>query len=138
MDKFILVLQKMPLGVLAFFFLIVFFLISLCLYLYISMNLRRICVIIFNNENRYKLPLEPFNYFFISFLPTTFWRELLNLKKNIKFKNLYKKDFYVEINKNQLIILLKEFPTFFYMQYLIIVCGFLFIIFIILSYCIEL
>jgi hypothetical protein len=138
MDKLNLVLQKMPLGLYAFFFLIVFLLFYIYLYIYISMNIKNICKIIFNDENKYKIPLEPFDFLFISFIPTTFWRELLNLKIGINFQNLYKKDFYFKISKNQLIYLLKRFPTFFILQYISLFLGILFMILMLASYYLEL
>ncbi|CAA0215876.1 putative membrane protein [Acinetobacter baumannii] len=52
-------------------------------YIYISYNLKGICKIIFSDESHFTLPLEPFNCFFISVLPIVFWREMLNIKKEI-------------------------------------------------------
>lgn len=43
-------------------------------------------MIIFNNEKHFRLPLEPFNCFFISVLPIVFWREMLNIKKKFTDK----------------------------------------------------
>ncbi|HFG6986665.1 MULTISPECIES: hypothetical protein [Acinetobacter] len=80
-------------------------------------------MIIFNNEKHFRLPLEPFNCFFISVLPIVFWRETLNIKYGTSFKKLYKKDFYYPVEKNQLKKLIKKFPMFFYNQYAIYFCG---------------
>ncbi|HGW5132376.1 TPA: hypothetical protein ACNIH0_003770 [Acinetobacter baumannii] len=80
-------------------------------------------MIIFNNEKHFRLPLEPFNCFFINVLPIVFWRETLNIKYGISFKKLYKKDFYYPVEKNQLKKLIKKFPMFFYNQYSIYFCG---------------
>lgn len=107
-------LEKMPMGVFAFIFLILFFLLYFVLYVYIYLNLKKICGIVFDDEYRYKAPLEPFDFLFLSLIPATFWRELLNLKKNIKFKKLYEKDFYLKMSEEQLISLLRNFPYFLY------------------------
>ena len=65
------------------------------------------------------MPLEPFNCFFISVLPIVFWRETLNIKYGTSFKNLYGKEFYYPLDQFQLKLLRKEFPAFFYIQYVI-------------------
>ncbi len=113
LDKTFLVIS------LAFLFLFLFFAFYLIQYVYISSNLKGICKIIFDDEKYFKLPLEPFNCLFISVLPIVFWRETLNIKKGIQFKKLYGKEFYYPINKVQLKKMLKQYPKFFYIQYLI-------------------
>ena len=138
MDKLILVFQKMPMGALAFFFLFSMFLLYFVMYVYVCLNLRGICRIAFGNERKYKAPLEPFDFIYISFIPTTFWRELLHLKKGIKFKSLYRKDFFLKMNQEQLKSLLTSFPVFFILQYVILFSGILFMSLMLASYYFEL
>ncbi|MFW1852850.1 hypothetical protein ACG9XR_20095 [Acinetobacter guillouiae] len=88
----------------------------------------------FNDENAYKVPLEPFNFYFLSCLPLVFWRETLNIKKGIKFKKLYGKEFYFKIGKNQLIKMLKQYPYFFKIQYFLFFFGILWLIFMAMAY----
>ncbi len=138
MEMILYIFGKMPMGILGFFFLILFFILSFTLYAYVSFNLKGILKIMFNDEKHFRLPLEPFNYFFISVLPIVFWRELLNKKKGIAFSKLYQKDFYYSINEKQLSQLIENYPVFFYVQYLIFLSGLLFCIFISSSYLFEL
>lgn len=83
------------------------------------------CKIIFYDEKYFKLPLEPFNSYFLSCLPLVFWRETLNIKKGTQFKKLYGKEFYYPIDKVQLKKMLKQYPKFFYIQYLVFIFGIL-------------
>lgn len=138
MDKLILVFQKMPMGALAFIFLITMFFIYFIMYIYVCINIKGICKITFGDEKKYKLPLEPFDFIYISFIPTTFWRELLHLKKGIEFKSLYKKDFFLKMKQGQLESLLKSFPILFILQYVAIFFGILFMLLMLMSYCFEL
>ena len=138
MDKLILVFQKMPMGALAFIFLITMFFIYFIMYIYVCINIKGICKIAFGDEKKYKLPLEPFDFIYISFIPTTFWRELLHLKKGIEFKSLYKKDFFLKMKQGQLESLLKSFPILFILQYVAIFFGILFMLLMLMSYCFEL
>ncbi|HEN9524482.1 TPA: hypothetical protein U9I82_002917 [Acinetobacter baumannii] len=123
MNKFILFIETMPLVFIGLSCLFFFFVLYFIQYIYISFNLKEICMIIFNNEKHFRLPLEPFNCFFISVLPIVFWRETLNIKYGTSFKKLYKKDFYYPVEKDQLKKLIKKFPMFFYNQYAIYFCG---------------
>lgn len=100
--------------------------------------MKKICKIVFGDEKKYKLPLEPFDFLLISFLPTTYWRELLSLKKIILLKGSYERKLYFKINENQLISLLKDLPGFFILQYLAIFSGILFMFLILASYYMEL
>ncbi|MCU4425387.1 hypothetical protein [Acinetobacter sp. WU_MDCI_Abxb74] len=129
MNKFLLFIETMPLVFISLLCLILFFILYFIQYIYISYNLKGICKIIFGNERHFKLPLEPFNCFFISVLPIVFWREILNIKYGISFKKLYGKDFYYPMEENQLKELLKNFTLFFYIQYIIYLSGILFILF---------
>lgn len=111
--------------VLSYIFLFLFFIFYIIQYIYISYNLKGICKIIFYDEKYFRLPLEPFNCFFISLFPIVFWRETLNIKKDFKFKKLYGKEFYYPVGENQLNEMLLRYPKFFYIQYLIYFCGLL-------------
>ena len=64
MDTILLLVQKMPMGIFAFLFLIGFFLLYFILYFYINKNLNQICIIVFNDKNRYKSPLELFDFIY--------------------------------------------------------------------------
>ncbi|WP_151837994.1 hypothetical protein, partial [Acinetobacter sp. TUM15521] len=61
----------------------------------------------------------------MSILPTTFWREIINIKYNKSFKKLYGKEFYYPINEEQLVDLLKKYPLFFLIQYFSFFTGLL-------------
>lgn len=135
MNKFILFIETMPLVFIGLSCLFFFFVLYFIQYIYISFNLKEICMIIFNNEKHFRLPLEPFNCFFISVLPIVFWHETLNIKYGTSFKKLYKKDFYYPVEKNQLKKLIKKIPMFFitntlfiFVEYsqLLLWCPFLF------------
>lgn len=109
--------------------LIVFLIFSIIQYIYVSFNLKKICKIVFEDEKHFSFPLEPFNCFFLSVLPIVFWRETLNIKYNISFKKLYGREFYYLIDKKQLNLLLRRFPLFFYIQYVIYFSSLFFLIF---------
>lgn len=102
--------EKFIFSVLSFLFLFLFLVFYLIQYIYISYHLKGICKIIFNDEKYSRLPLEPFNCFFISLLPIVFWRETLNIKKGFKFRKLYGKVFYYLVDKNQLNEMLQRYP----------------------------
>lgn len=125
--------RKLIYAVLSFFFLFLFFLSYLIQYSYLSYNLKGICKIIFNDEKYFRLPLEPFNSYFLSCLPLVFWRETLNIKKGVQFKKLYGKEFYYPMNKTQLKKILNQYPKLFYIQYLIFLFGILFFIFMLIG-----
>lgn len=114
-------------------FLFLFFFFYLLQYIYISYNLKGICKIIFADESHFTLPLEYFNCFFISVLSIVFWREILNIKKEINFKKLYGKDFYYPMNKSQLNKMLKKYPKFFLVQCIIYLSVMLWAIFMIIA-----
>ncbi len=110
---------ELPLIFFGFLFLFSFFIFYFIQYIYVSFNLKKICKVVFDDERHFRLPLEPFNCFFISVLPVVFWRETLNIKYGTSFKKLYGKEFYYPIDQAQLKLLLKGFPVFFYIQYVI-------------------
>lgn len=99
-------------------------------YIYININIKSISNIVFGRDDYYKRPLEPFNFLFISILPTTFIREILHIKYGCNFKNLYKNDFYYEINNEKLEKLLENYKLFFIFQYVICFSTTLFFVFI--------
>ncbi|ENX13172.1 hypothetical protein F895_02473 [Acinetobacter sp. CIP 64.2] len=111
--------RKFLFSVLSFFFLFLFFFFYIIQYFYVSYHLKGMCKVIFNEEKYFKVPLEPFNFFFVSVLPIVFWREVLNIKKEVKFKKLYGKDFYYPVDKYKLNKMLAKYKIFFYLQYLI-------------------
>lgn len=137
MDIIISLLTEIPLIFFGFLFLIFFLLLYLIQYFYISYNLKGICKIVFNDERYFKLPLEPFNCFFISVLPIIFWRETLNIKKGVNFKKLYGKDFYYSINKGEFEKMLKQYPKLFYVQYLIYFSCFAFIFLLTIAFILD-
>lgn len=114
-------------------FLCLFFLFSFFLYIYINLNLKKICKIIVDDENWYKSPLSPLTFHLLSALPIVFWKEYLSIKSNIKFKNLYSKEYYFALNEDTLNELINKYPFFFYTQYFILFSGILFIFFICIS-----
>lgn len=128
MNKFLLFIETMPLIFLCIVFFLLFMFFYIVQYFYISYNLKGLCKIIFNDERYFRLPLEPFNSYFISCLPLVFWRETLYLKKGTNFKKLYGKEFYYPINEVQLTEILKRYPSFFYIQYLIFVFGIIWLV----------
>lgn len=107
-----------PYLILFFIFLFFYFFIYIVLYIYVNFNIKGISYIMFDDEERYSAPLEPFSFFFISMLPTVFWREVLNIKFNKPFKKLYGKEFYYEIDSDQLKNILDKYPKFFKIQYM--------------------
>ncbi len=122
MNKFILFIETMPLVFIGLSCLFFFFVLYFIQYIYISFNLKEICMIIFNNEKHFRLPLEPFNCFFISVLPIVFWRETLNIKYGTSFKNFIKRIFIIQWKKS-IKKINKKFPMFFYNQYAIYFYG---------------
>ncbi|KXO87070.1 hypothetical protein AYK86_00015 [Acinetobacter venetianus] len=126
--KILFIIRDEPLIFFSFLCLFLFLLFLLIQYIYISFNLKGINNIIFNDEKHFKLPLEPFNCFFISVLPVVFWRETLSVKKGFKFKRLYRKEFYYDFDENQLKEILKKYPFLFFIQYVIYFSSILFIL----------
>ena len=118
MNIFLILFEKFPYFLLFLVFLSIYFFIYTFLYLYVNFNIKGISYIMFNDEERYSAPLEPFSFFFISMLPTVFWREVLNIKFNKSFKKLYGKEFYYAIDSDQLKNILDKYPKFFKIQYM--------------------
>ncbi|MDF2535318.1 MAG: hypothetical protein K0R18_1477 [Bacillales bacterium] len=134
MELIIILFNTIPLIMMSFIFFIFFIFLYLILYVYININFRGVLEIIFPENAEYKRPLEPFRFFFISILPTTFWREILNIKYDKNFKNLYGKEFYYPIDEVKLVGLLEKYPYFFKIQYLACFFGIFWLIFLGLAY----
>ena len=137
MNIILLMIKKEPIIFLSIFLFFIFLLTFIIQYIYISYNLKGICKIIFDDEKHFKLPLEPFNSYFLSCFPLVFWRETLNIKKGIHFKKLYRKEFYYPVNKVQLKRMITQYPKFFYIQYLIFISGILWFFFMMIAYSIN-
>ena len=121
MGIIILLLKKLPLITLGFFFFAASMILYFIFYIYMNINLKGISKIIFKNGKKYRRPLEPFNFIFLSCLPATFWREILNIKYQVKFKKLYGKEFYYPLDREQLIELLNNYKSYFLLQYIIFI-----------------
>ena len=120
-----------------FIFILLSIFMYLVFYIYLNINLRGVCKIIFNNEKKYSSPLEPFDFIALSFLPTTFWREVLNIKYNKSFKKLYGKEFYYQLNKGQLVELLSGYRFYFIFQYLIFISSGLGLLLLVVGYILQ-
>lgn len=138
MIEIILVLFKeIPFIALGFLFYIILWFLYFSLYIYTNVYLKNICGIVYKNENRYKRLLELFSFHYISMLPSAYWREILNIKFNLSFKNLYQQNVYQKIDKDQLQAFLKQYPFFFISHYLIILSGILGTFFLIYAYVLD-
>lgn len=109
-------------GLLFFILLWVFF---ISLYVYTNIYLKEICQILYKNEKRFTRLVEPFDFFHLSMLPSAYWREISNIKFNTSFKAYYGKNVYQKMSDSQLKEMLKSYPVFFYLHYLVIVSGIL-------------
>ncbi|WP_332604612.1 hypothetical protein [Acinetobacter sp. ESBL14] len=134
MDVIFIIFSKVPMIATSFLLFAISSILYFILYVYINVNYKGIFKIMFPEKKIYKRPLEPFNFFFVSMLPTTFWREILNIKYNKSFKKIYGKEFYYPINKEQLINLLRKYPLFFLIQYLGFFAGLTSMLLIIYAY----
>lgn len=133
MNTLLHLFRTLPLISISFTCLILFFIFSICLYIYVNINLKGICKIIVDDDNWYKMPLSPLTFHLLSALPLVFFKEFLNIKFNINFKKLYGKNYYFSLNCSDLESLLRKYPVFFYMQYIIFFLGILFIVFLLIS-----
>ena len=109
-------------GLLFFILLWVFF---VSLYVYTNIYIKEICGIVYKDEKKFKRLMEPFDFFYLSMLPSAYWREILNLKFDTSFKARYGNNVYQKIGDSQLNELLKSYPVFFYLHYLVILSGIL-------------
>lgn len=121
-------------GIFGFIFIAISLITYIIFYIYMNINFRSIAKIIFNDEERFRRPLEPFSFISLSILPTTFWREILSVKYNVSFNKLYGKEFYYSLNEDQLIELLENHKAFFIIQYFVFIVSFLGIIFLVYGY----
>ncbi|QOW51395.1 hypothetical protein G0029_16400 (plasmid) [Acinetobacter sp. YH12138] len=141
MNFLIYILETRPfllIGMFGLFFFAISLAFYIIFYIYMNVNIKKISKIIFNDENKYSRPLEPFNFLFLSFLPTTYWREIINIKYGSSFKKLYgKESFYYSIDRDQLTELLKTNKGYFILQYTIFTLIALAIICVIVSYVFE-
>ncbi len=115
--------------VISFLFLFLYVFTFIVQYFYLSCNLKGICRLVYGDENHFKIPLNPFDSYFIGLVPVVFWREVLNIKRGISFKNLYNKDSFFIISKKELVQLLNKYPFLFGIQYTLILFGIFFLIF---------
>ena len=118
-------------GFLFFILLWVFF---ISLYIYSNIYVKGICKILYKNEKRFTRLMEPFDFFHLSMLPSAYWREISNIKFNTSFKAYYGNNVYQKIGDSQLKEMLKNYPVFFYLHYLIIVSGILGTLFMLYAY----
>lgn len=128
MNKLLLFIETLPLIFLCIVFFFLYLLFFIVQYIYISINLKGICKLMFNDEKAYKIPLTPFYFYTLCCLPLVFWRETLNIKKGTNFKKLYGKEFYYPMSKTQLKKILNRYPRMFHIQYLIFLFGILWFI----------
>ncbi|HHP7910517.1 hypothetical protein [Acinetobacter baumannii] len=134
MDILLHLFKTLPFHMLGFLNLAIFFILSVFLYIYINLNLKGVCKILVGDELWYKVPLSPLRFHILSALPIVFFRKFLNIKKDVNFKKLYQKDFYFALNKHELKMLVERYPVFFYTQYILLISGLLFIIFLTIAY----
>ena len=140
MSIFLEIMQTDPflfIGLIGVLLIFISLILHVFFYIYININLKSINKILFEDEMRYKRPVEPFDFIYLSYLPTTFWRELLNLKYGKSFKKLYAKDFYFSLSKDQLIELLKKHKWYFIFQYTTLLLTVLGILLAVLAYIVE-
>lgn len=112
-------------GMVGLFFLILLWIFLISLYIYSNIYLKGICRIVYKDERKFKRLMEPFDFFYLSMFPSAYWREISNIKLNTSFKAYYGKNVYQKIGDSQLKEMLKNYPVFFYLHYLIIVSGIL-------------
>lgn len=121
-------------GLLFFVLLWVFF---ISLYIYTNIYIKEICKIVYKDEGKFKRLIEPFDFYYLSMLPSAYWREILNIKFNVSFNTLYKQNVYLKTDMPQLRALLKNYPMFFYLHYLVILSGILGIFLLFFAYFVE-
>lgn len=92
MNALLHLFKILPLISIGFTCLILFFIFSFCLYIYVNINLKGICKIIVDDENWYKVPLSPLTFHLLSALPLVFFKEFINFNFNINFNKLYEKN----------------------------------------------
>ncbi|ENX14445.1 hypothetical protein F895_02400 [Acinetobacter sp. CIP 64.2] len=107
------------------FFFLLLWIFFISLYIYSNIYIKEICKIVYKDEKKFKRLMEPFDFFYLSMLPSAYWREILNIKFDTSFKARYGNNVYQKIGDSQLNELLKSYPVFFYLHYLVILSGIL-------------
>lgn len=134
MSLFIKLFEAFPFFILFTTFFSIFILLLIVLYFYVNINLRGLCEIIFKDKIKYKRPLELFNFYFLSVIPINFWREFLNLRYDKVFKNLYDRDFYYDLRRDQIVELVSKYTYFFVIQYLAVFSGVISMFFLLIDF----
>ena len=119
------------------FFFALLWILFISLYIYTNIYIKEICRIVYKDEKKFKRLMEPFDFYYLSMLPSAYWREILNIKFNVSFKTLYKQNVYLKTDMPQLRALLKNYPMFFYLHYLVILSGILGIFLLFFAYFVE-
>ncbi|MBJ8417825.1 hypothetical protein [Acinetobacter courvalinii] len=117
--------------------IIVAWVVVISLYIYINIYLKGICKIVYKDEKRFTKLMEPFDFFYLSILPSAYWKEILNVKFNTSFKAFYGNNVYHKIDDSQLKELLKNHPMFFCLHYFFMLSGLLSMSLLFLGYSIE-
>ncbi|QFS17845.1 hypothetical protein FHP22_10155 [Acinetobacter indicus] len=124
-------------GMVGLFFLILLWIFLISLYIYSNIYLKGICRIVYKDERKFKRLMEPFDFFYLSILPSSYLKEILNIKFNTSFKAYYGNNVYYKIGDSQLKELLRNYPMFFYLHYSFMLSGFLSMFLLFLSYSIK-
>ena len=118
-------------------FIIVAWIVIINLYIYVNFYLKGICKILYENEKRFTRLMEPFDFLYLSMLPSAYWRELLNIKFNTSFKAFYGNNIYHKIDDCQLKVLFENYPVLFYLHYLFMLSGILGMLFLFFGYIVD-
>jgi hypothetical protein len=124
-------------GMVGLFFLVLLWVFLISLYIYINIYIKGICKIVYKDEKRFTRLMEPFDFFYLSILPSAYWKEVLNVKFNTSFKAFYGNNVYHKMGDSQLKELLKNYPMFFFIHYFFMLSGFLSMFFLFLGYSID-
>ncbi|WDZ49795.1 hypothetical protein LF296_10650 [Acinetobacter vivianii] len=129
MIEFIIKLYKAEpttfIGMVGLLFFVLLWIFFISIYIYTNIYIKEICKIIYRDEREFKRIMEPFDFFYLSMLPSAYWREILNIKFDTSFKAFYGNNVYKKIGDSQLKELLKNHPLFFCLNYLVVVSGIL-------------
>ncbi|WP_043971941.1 MULTISPECIES: hypothetical protein [Acinetobacter] len=123
--------------VFGFLFFILLWIFFISLYIYTNIYLKEICKIVYKDEKKFKRLMEPFDFFYLSMLPSAYWKEILNIKFDTSFKARYGNNVYQKIGDSQLNELLKSYPVFFYLHYLVIFSGVFGTLFLLLGFIVD-
>ena len=137
MEIILILFQKIPLITLGLLFFVLLWVFFISLYIYTNIYIKEICKIVYKDEGKFKRLIEPFDFYYLSMLPSAYWREILNIKFNVSFNTLYKQNVYLKTDMPQLRALLKNYPMFFYLHYLVILSGILGIFLLFFAYFVE-